>query len=476
MATHSTKARAIERACVYPGGSESAFVDKAVSLLKRRKVDVTVSNYPFPDEQQIASSNFDLFAFDSSGTNQSGMSTLKALLAMVSNDRTPVVGLGALEIIEANLRNKTLEPNALDLLIGRAFQLALKYSDLEGVTQQWADSHTTSETAELTFPLKLKIPAQFRQTLRYGENPHQRAAFYALEGQQHGISTATQIQGKELSYNNINDTSAAFELASEFDPAISAAVVIVKHANPCGVAIGRSLSEAYEKALACDPVSAFGGIVACNRPIDAELASRTTKIFTEVVIAPDADAEARAILRRKSNVRLLLTGELFDPRAQGFELKTVRGGLLIQTRDNACVDDMKLHVKSNRQPTDRELADLRFAFKVAKHVKSNAIVYAKDGATVGIGAGQSSRIDAAKIAALKAEEAARAVNSRSRAEGAVVASDAFFPFADGLEAAAQAGITAVIQPGGSMRDDDVIRAANDRGLAMVFTDVRHFRH
>jgi len=315
------------------------------------------------------------------------------------------------------------------------------------------------------------------EVMRYGENPHQSAAFYRTPEQRPGVATARQVQGKQLSYNNINDTDAAYEAVAEFNPERSAAVVIVKHANPCGVAEGASLVEAYEKALRCDPVSAFGGIVAMNRPLDAEAAKAITEIFTEVIIAPDASEEAIAIVAAKKNLRLLLAGGLPDPRQPGLTLRTVAGGFLAQSRDNAVVDAMDLKVVTKRAPTERELADLRFAFRVAKHVKSNAIVYAKDLATVGIGAGQMSRVDSSRIAAWKAAEAAKAANlPESLAKGSVVASDAFFPFADGLLAAAEAGATAVIQPGGSMRDDEVIKAADEAGLAMVFTGHRHFRH
>ena len=315
------------------------------------------------------------------------------------------------------------------------------------------------------------------EALRYGENPHQNAAFYASDEIRPGVATARQVQGKQLSYNNINDTDAAFEAVSEFHPARSAAVVIVKHANPCGVAEGASLEEAYRKALACDPVSAFGGIIAVNRTLDADAARAMADIFTEVIVAPDATEEAIAIVGAKKNLRLLLTGALPDPRAPGLLVKTVAGGLLVQNRDNISADDLELKVVTKRAPTEQELADLRFAFRVAKHVKSNTIIYAKDGATVGIGAGQMSRVDSARIAARKAIDAAEAAGlAEPLTKGSVVASDAFFPFADGLLAAVEAGATAVIQPGGSMRDAEVIAAADEAGLAMVFTGVRHFRH
>lgn len=314
-------------------------------------------------------------------------------------------------------------------------------------------------------------------SLRYGENPHQVAAFYSSADHRPGVATARQLQGKELSYNNVNDTDAAFELIGEFDPAQAAAVAIIKHANPCGVAEAASVALAYELALRCDPVSAFGGIVAMNRKLDAVAAAEMIKIFTEVIIAPDADDEAIDLVATKKNLRLLLTGGLPDPRAAGLSFRPVAGGFLVQTRDNANVDDMDLRVVTKRVPSVAELRDLKFAFRVAKHVKSNAIVYAKGGATVGIGAGQMSRVDSSKIAALKAAETAKALGLEdSLAKGSVVASDAFFPFPDGLLAAAEAGATAVIQPGGSLRDGEVIKAADDAGLAMVFTGIRHFRH
>jgi phosphoribosylaminoimidazolecarboxamide formyltransferase/IMP cyclohydrolase len=328
-----------------------------------------------------------------------------------------------------------------------------------------------------TSPTWRTFGGQLAQELRYGENPHQWAAFYRSGERRFGIATATQHQGKELSYNNLNDTDAAFECVAEFDPARSAAVAIIKHANPCGVATGATLMDAYLLALRSDPVSAFGGIVALNRPIDKAAAEEIAKIFTEVVIAPDASAEAKAIFAAKKNLRLLTTGGLPDPRAKGIAAKTVAGGVLVQSRDNGVIDDVALRVVTKRQPTGAEWDDLRFAFRVAKHVKSNAIVYAKAGATVGIGAGQMSRIDSSRIAAWKAAEAAKTAGlGDSLAKGAVVASDAFFPFADGLLAAAEAGVTAIIQPGGSMRDDEVIAAADAKGLAMVFTGLRHFRH
>jgi phosphoribosylaminoimidazolecarboxamide formyltransferase/IMP cyclohydrolase len=315
------------------------------------------------------------------------------------------------------------------------------------------------------------------EALRYGENPHQTAAFYHTPEIRAGVASARKLQGKQLSYNNINDTDAAYECVAEFDPRRTAACVIVKHANPCGVAEDANLLEAYRKALACDPVSAFGGIVALNGTLDAEAARAITEIFTEVIIAPEATEEAVAIVGAKKNLRLLVAGNLPDPRADGMVVKSVAGGLLVQSRDNAVVEEMQLKTVTKRAPSEAELRDLRFAFRVAKHVKSNTIVYAKAGATVGIGAGQMSRVDAARIAARKAEDAAKQAGLKAPlTEGSVVASDAFFPFADGLLVAIEAGATAVIQPGGSVRDDEVIKAADDHGIAMVFTGTRHFRH
>jgi phosphoribosylaminoimidazolecarboxamide formyltransferase / IMP cyclohydrolase len=315
------------------------------------------------------------------------------------------------------------------------------------------------------------------EALRYGENPHQQAAFYRSGEQRPGVASARQVQGKQLSYNNLNDTDAAYECVAEFDPKRTAAVAIIKHANPCGVAEGSSIVDAYTKALRCDPVSAFGGIVALNRTLDAEAARAITEIFTEVIIAPDATDEAIAIVGAKKSLRLLLAGGLPDPRGRGLTVKSLAGGLLVQSRDNAVVDDMELKVVTKRAPTNSERADLAFAFRVAKHVKSNTIVYAKDRATVGIGAGQMSRVDAARIAARKAQDAAHEAGlPEPLTKGSVVASDAFFPFADGLLVAIEAGATAVIQPGGSMRDGEVIKAADDHGVAMVFTATRHFRH
>lgn len=324
-----------------------------------------------------------------------------------------------------------------------------------------------------TLPVRLTLAGERRQVLRYGENPHQSAAFY-VSGARPGVATARQAQGKELSYNNLNDTDAAFECVAEFD---DPTVVIVKHANPCGVATAESLAVAWDAALRCDPVSAFGGIIAVNRTLDGAAAEKIATIFTEVIVAPDADADALAILARKKNLRLLLTGGMPDPAAPGLVYRSLAGGFLAQTRDAGRIGAADVKLVTKRAPSAAEMADLLFAFRVCKHVKSNAIVYAKGGATVGVGAGQMSRVDSARIAAWKSEEAAKAAGLSGRlTQGSVVASDAFFPFADGLEAAVAAGATAVIQPGGSIRDNEVIVAADTAGVAMVFTGMRHFRH
>lgn len=331
-----------------------------------------------------------------------------------------------------------------------------------------------AEQNEDSFPRRFSLSGTRAQTLRYGENPHQNAAFYATGDNRPGIATATQIQGKELSYNNLNDTDAAFELAAEFAPP---AMAIIKHANPCGVALGDTLADAYAKALQCDPVSAFGGIIAVNRTLDADAAAAMKDIFLEVVIAPEISAEAKEIFAAKKNLRVLETGGMPDPGAPGLMTKLLSGGFLLQDRDSGRIGADDLKIVSKRAPTEQEISDMLFAFAVCKHVKSNAIVYAKGGATVGIGAGQMSRVDSSRIAARKSEDAAEAAGAaEALVKGSVVASDAFFPFADGLLAAADAGATAVIQPGGSIRDEEVIAAADDAGLAMVFTGMRHFRH
>ncbi|MBS1301905.1 bifunctional phosphoribosylaminoimidazolecarboxamide formyltransferase/IMP cyclohydrolase [Loktanella sp. SALINAS62] len=330
---------------------------------------------------------------------------------------------------------------------------------------------------DLDTPRRRSFAGTLRQELRYGENPHQSASFYTDGSDRPGVATATQHQGKALSYNNINDTDAAFELVAEFDPADGPAVAIIKHANPCGVARGTTLLDAYTKAFDCDRTSAFGGIVALNTPLDEETAKAIAEIFTEVVIAPGASDAARAVFAAKKNLRLLTTDGLPDPKAPVMTYRQVAGGMLVQDKDTGHVAADDLRVVTKAQPTDDQMADLRFAWSVAKHVKSNAIVYVKDGATVGVGAGQMSRLDSALIAAKKAERMADAMDlPEPLTRGSAVASDAFFPFADGLMEAAAAGATCVIQPGGSMRDDEVIAAADAAGIAMVFTGMRHFKH
>ena len=317
---------------------------------------------------------------------------------------------------------------------------------------------------------------QLAEVMRYGENPHQWAAFYRNGEPRPGVATATQLQGKSLSYNNLNDTDAAFELISEFDPKVPA-VAIIKHANPCGVATGTTLADAYLKAQRCDPVSAFGGIVALNQEIDEATATEIVKIFTEVIVAPSASDAAQKIIATKKNLRLLVTGALADPTQPGVTFKSLAGGMLVQSRDNGRLDDVELRVVTKKAPSDAEMADLKLAWKVAKHVKSNAIIYVKDGATVGIGAGQMSRLDSSRVAHRKSIDAAQAAGiDGALTEGSVVASDAFFPFPDGMLAAVEAGATALIQPGGSMNDQAVIDAADEKGVAMVFTGMRHFRH
>ena len=356
------------------------------------------------------------------------------------------------------------------LMAARAFAATAAYDSMISQWFAFADQ-------QQVFPELLAITATRAEELRYGENPHQRAALYIPRGPHGaGIAQARQVQGKELSYNNYNDADAALELCAEFkgqDPA----VVIVKHANPCGVAQGASLREAWTGALQCDDVSAFGGIVAVNVPLDGPTAEAICEIFTEVVVAPDADEAALAAFARKKNLRLLLTGDLPDPRRGGLAVRPITGGLLVQSRDNGAIGAADLKVVTQRAPTEQELKDCLFAWTVARHVKSNAIVYARDGITAGIGAGQMNRRDSSRIAAMKAAEAAEKFGwAHSRTVGSAVASDAFFPFADGLLAAAEAGATAIIQPGGSIRDEEVIRAADEAGLAMVFTGMRHFRH
>lgn len=387
-------------------------------------------------------------------------------------DVAVVVDVGDYDVILSALQDGNGRIGAVTRrgLAQKAFARTAAY---DAAIANWlADAHPSEEPAAFR-----AIGGTLASALRYGENPHQQAAFYRTPGPvRPGVATARQVQGKALSYNNLADTDAAYECVAEFDPA-RATVAIVKHANPCGVAEGDTLAEAYTHALACDPVSAFGGIIALNRVLDAQTAERIVEIFTEVIIAPDATPEAMAVVAAKRNLRLLLADALPDPQQPGQTLRTIAGGLLVQSRDAAVLDTARIRVVTKRAPSAREHADMLFAYRVAKHVKSNAIVYARDGATVGIGAGQMSRVDSAITAARKAAEAGRRLGrDESLARGSAVASDAFFPFADGLLAAAEAGASAVIQPGGSMRDDEVIRAADEAGLTMVFTGLRHFRH
>ena len=329
---------------------------------------------------------------------------------------------------------------------------------------------TMSETPELPEELQLKL--ERLEALRYGENPHQSAALYKnpLDPERPGAANARKVQGKELSYNNLLDADAAFECVAEFS---EPAVVVVKHTNPCGVALGATPLEAYKKALACDPVSAFGGIVALNRTLEAATAEELVKIFLEVVIAPSADDAALKILSAKPNLRVLITDSMPELTSPSFTVRSIAGGVLVQSRDNT-VFEGKPNVVTKRAPTEQEMADMKFAFAVAKHVKSNAIAYAKDGETAGIGGGQMSRIDSTRLAAMKAER--DEMLSHRMLEGSVMASDAFFPFPDVVEEAVKVGATAIIQPGGSKNDQESIDAANKFGMAMVFTGIRHFRH
>lgn len=386
-------------------------------------------------------------------------------------DVTVVVGAEDYDAVlaEMNAHGGATTPELRRRLAAKAYGRTAAY---DAAISNWlADELAESAPTYRTFSGRL------RQPLRYGENPHQLAAFYADAFPRYGVATAEQVQGRELSYINILDADAAFELVAEFDPATSPAVAIIKHANPCGVAVGRSFKEAYLRAQACDPISRFGGIIALNGPLDGETAEEIVKIVTDVIIVPEASAEAREIVLNRKNTRLLVTGGLPDPHSPSWLARSVAGGLLVQSRDISNADLLDLKVVTKRQPTAQELADLRFAFRVCKHVKSNSVVYAKEGATVGIGAGQMSRVDSARIAAIKAREASEAAGlSEPMTRGSVAASDAFFPFADGLLATIEAGATAVIQPGGSLRDEEVIKAADDHGIAMVFSGTRQFRH
>jgi len=352
------------------------------------------------------------------------------------------------------------------MLARKAYALTSAY---DAAVAEWM-----AHDAGVLFPERTVLAGRLAQQLRYGENPHQAAALYLTGDGRSGVATARQLQGKELSYNNYSDADAAFELVTEFAPP---AVAIVKHANPCGIAIGETLREAWEKALACDPVSAYGGVVALNRSLDAATAEAISRLFIEVVIAPDAAEEAAGVLARRSALRLLVTGAMPDPAATGRSFRSVSGGFLLQERDRLSIGRDALRTVTRRAPSEAEITDLLFADKVVKHVKSNAIVFARGGATVGIGAGQMNRVDPVRIAAARAAEIGRAAGlPRAPTIGAVLASDAYFPFADGVEAAIEAGVTAIIQPGGSIRDGEVIAAADAAGIAMVFTGMRHFRH
>ncbi len=368
--------------------------------------------------------------------------------------------------VAAALQNNTFDFTLRQRLAAKAYSHTANY---DGAIAHWFQTQL-GDTPSLPF---IAI-GTLHQTLRYGENPHQTAALYLDNTNRIGVATAVQIQGKELSYNNINDTDAAFECVAEFQ---KPAVAIIKHANPCGVAEAADLTTAYQRALRCDPVSAFGGIIALNQTLDAQTAAEIGKIFTEVIIAPGITDDARDLLAKKSNLRVLSTNGLPDVTAAGLSYKSIAGGLLVQSRDNGRITESDLRTVTKRAPTKQELQDLLFAWRVAKHVKSNAIIYVKDGATVGVGAGQMSRVDSARIAAQKAAEATTAAGlDILLTTGSAVASDAFFPFADGLLELVKAGATAVIQPGGSKRDDEVIAAADAHGIAMVMTGMRHFRH
>jgi len=378
----------------------------------------------------------------------------------------------AVDVAEVMAALKSEAGTRLDLrrtLAARAYARTAAY---DAAIAQWFAARLGDE-----WPARKAIAGQLKQAMRYGENPHQGAALYVFPNPRPGVATARQIQGKALGYNNINDTDAALELVAEFDPAAGPAAAIIKHANPCGVALGETLEAAYRRALQCDPVSAFGGIIAVNRRLDEAAARAMVEIFTEVVIAPEADEAAIAMFAKRKNLRLLITGALPDPSAPGETLKSVAGGFLVQARDAAALTAADLKIVTRAQPTEAQMRDMLFAFTIAKHVKSNAIVFAKNGQTAGIGAGQMNRRDSARIAALRAAEAAQAAGlPRSLAEGSACASDAFFPFADGLLQAIEAGATSVIQPGGSIRDAEVIAAADEAGIPMAFTGMRVFRH
>ncbi len=440
-------------------GDEAAMAEHDIGA-----IDLVVINlYPF--EQTVAAGHD--YATCVENIDIGGPAMIRAAAknhAAVTVVTDPQDYADVIAAIEANGGATTLEHRAR--LAAKAFARTAAY---DGAITTWLSGELGGE-----LPDGFAIGGVRSHVLRYGENPHQRAALYIGGPSRPGVATAEQIQGKELSYNNLGDADAAFELVAEFD---RSAIAVIKHANPCGVAANPDLVAAYRSAVACDPVSAFGGIVAANRPLDAATAEAITEIFTEVVIAPDADAGARAVFAKKQNLRLLLTGAMPDPGTAGLTAKPIAGGLLVQDRDTGRITASDLRVVTKRQPSEAELADLLFAFTVCKHVKSNAIIYVREGATVGIGAGQMSRIDSARIAAWKAVAAAEALGGgEPKTKGSAVASDAFFPFPDGLLATVEAGATSVIQPGGSVRDDEVIAAADAAGIAMVFTGMRHFRH
>ena len=437
----------------------------AKSINEIENIDLLVVNlYPF--EATIAKGA----AWDDAIENidVGGPAMIRAA-AKNHGDVTVVIDPSDYDLIIAELKKNNLATSLVTRkkLAGKAFARTAAY---DSAIANWFNKQLGDVT-----PDYFTLGGKLHQTLRYGENPHQHAAVYKTNDGRSGIVDAQQLQGKELSYNNINDADAALEMIREFGESAQAACVIVKHANPCGVALGATSVEAYLKALACDSTSAFGGILAFNRGLDGKTAEEISKLFTEVIIAPSADDDALKILATKKNLRLLLLPDLIKQSATTIVAKSISGGLLVQSSDS--ISNMDLKVVTKRQPSPQEMFDLQFAFKVAKHVKSNAIVFAQNGTTVGIGAGQMSRIDSTRIAVRKSMDAATALGLKTPlVKGAVLASDAFFPFADGIEAAAEAGATAIIQPGGAMRDDEVIKAADAAGLAMVFTSVRHFRH
>ena len=438
---------------------------KAKSINEIENIDLLVVNlYPF--EATIAKGA----AWDDAIENidVGGPAMIRAA-AKNHGDVTVVIDPSDYDLIIAELKKNNLATSLVTRkkLAGKAFARTAAY---DSAIANWFNKQLGDVT-----PDYFTLGGKLHQTLRYGENPHQHAAVYKTNDGRSGIVDAQQLQGKELSYNNINDADAALEMIREFGESAQAACVIVKHANPCGVALGATSVEAYLKALACDSTSAFGGILAFNRGLDGKTAEEISKLFTEVIIAPSADDDALKILATKKNLRLLLLPDLIKQSATTIVAKSISGGLLVQSSDS--ISNMDLKVVTKRQPSPQEMFDLQFAFKVAKHVKSNAIVFAQNGTTVGIGAGQMSRIDSTRIAVRKSMDAATALGLKTPlVKGAVLASDAFFPFADGIEATAEAGATAIIQPGGAMRDDEVIKAADAAGLAMVFTSVRHFRH